>query len=402
MTYSFDYLLVGGGCAGLAMAGQLLEKFGSDKRILIIDRDAKLSNDRTWAFWSKEELPLGLDQIISKKWSSVRFVAPDWERTANISPYQYQLIRSEDYYHFFRQRLKHLPNVRFLQAEVSAVGEDELGPYAVIGQDCYRAEWLFDSRPPKLVPSPSGARDYFLWQHFKGWHIKLSTPAFSDQAATLMDFSCNQDGTPSFFYCLPFSPYEALIEYTIFSEEVWNAAAYDAPLKSYIRRVLGHDGYTVIEEESGRIPMTNRNLSQPKFRRIRALGTAANAVKPTTGYAFLRIQAQAKQYAKDLLETGNISSSTITADRWNWYDQLLLYLLQYEPHRSAMIFSTLFKKQPFDRILRFLDEDSRWYEEVSIFKDLPIGWFLEAAWKHHWAGIASNRQSPFPKKAQYG
>jgi lycopene beta-cyclase len=47
----YDYLITGAGAAGLSLAYHLNQSGLSDKRILLIDRAPKTSNDRTWCFW---------------------------------------------------------------------------------------------------------------------------------------------------------------------------------------------------------------------------------------------------------------------------------------------------------------------------------------------------------------
>ena len=51
----YDYIIAGAGCAGLSLAVHMIHsgKF-SDKKILIVDKDDKQKNDRTWCFWEKE------------------------------------------------------------------------------------------------------------------------------------------------------------------------------------------------------------------------------------------------------------------------------------------------------------------------------------------------------------
>lgn len=403
MIDQFDYLLAGGGCAGLAMAAQLHLCFGSQARILIVDRDEKKSNDRTWAFWSAENLPLGLDEIVDKEWTAVRFRAPSWERTADVGPYSYRLIKGIDYYNFMRAKLQAAPNIHFLQGEISHLGEDAKGPWARVGDQLYRAQWIFDSRVAPRSETTDKASNYFLWQHFYGWRVKMDEPSFSPQVATLMDFGQNTDGEAAFFYCLPFSSTEALVEYTVFSENVWEMAAYQEKMRMYFRQRFGPSKIVVLEEEHGRIPMTDLDLADRQYQRIRSIGTAGNAVKPTTGYAFLRIQQQVAQMAEELQRTGKVSHAAQPAGRFRWYDHLLLYLLQFEPQRSCKIFTSLFERQPYDRILRFLNEDTRWWEDALIFKDLPISWFLEAAWKHQVRTTPTLGGSPsLPKDPQYG
>lgn len=402
MTYQFDYLLAGGGCAGLAMACQLRQKIGPEARILIVDRDEKNTNDRSWAFWSADELPLGLHQIVKHKWSKISFRAPTWERTSDIQPFAYQLIDGIDYYRFLQEQLRQSANTYFLHADITRLGEDKSGPWAEIAGDRYRARWIFDSRVSRQSIVEQGLSTYFLWQHFRGWRIRTDCAVFRPDTATLMDFSANTTGGSAFFYCLPFSPNEALIEFTAFTKDFWDTAIYEHELANYIQKRFGAIGYRIVEHEIGRIPMTNIDLANRTYQRIRSIGTAGNAVKPTTGYAFLRIQQQVALMAETLAETGEVDHVSTERNRWHWYDDLLLYLLQHEPLRSRDIFVALFKQQPYSRILRFLDEQSRWWEDVLIFKDLPISWFAEAAWKHQLRIYSPRPIQTLGKDAQYG
>ena len=53
-TKTYDYIIAGSGCAGLSLLYRmLLEPELSNKEILIIDRETKSKDDRTWCFWEK-------------------------------------------------------------------------------------------------------------------------------------------------------------------------------------------------------------------------------------------------------------------------------------------------------------------------------------------------------------
>ena len=52
---SFDFIIAGGGAAGLSLAYQLIHSPLRDRTILIVDKGAKNQNDRTWAFWTAEQ-----------------------------------------------------------------------------------------------------------------------------------------------------------------------------------------------------------------------------------------------------------------------------------------------------------------------------------------------------------
>jgi lycopene beta-cyclase len=49
---SYDIIIAGGGAAGLSLACHLVQSPLRDRRVLIVEQDAKDQNDRTWCFWT--------------------------------------------------------------------------------------------------------------------------------------------------------------------------------------------------------------------------------------------------------------------------------------------------------------------------------------------------------------
>jgi lycopene beta-cyclase len=49
----YDFIIAGGGLAGLSLAYYMNQTVLREKSILIIDQDTKTKNDRTWCFWEK-------------------------------------------------------------------------------------------------------------------------------------------------------------------------------------------------------------------------------------------------------------------------------------------------------------------------------------------------------------
>ena len=74
-----------------------------------------------------------------------------------------------------------------------------------------------------------------LLQHFVGWTIKTNKPVFDEDKATLMDFSIDQKNETRFFYVLPTSKNEALVEFTLFSKELITNNEYDIEIKKHLQ-----------------------------------------------------------------------------------------------------------------------------------------------------------------------
>ena len=65
----YDYILAGGGLSGLMMALELQKFISEDARVLIIDKNAKIQNDRTWSFWSVDRF--WADNLAVKTWENI-------------------------------------------------------------------------------------------------------------------------------------------------------------------------------------------------------------------------------------------------------------------------------------------------------------------------------------------
>ncbi|MEM9991817.1 MAG: lycopene cyclase family protein, partial [Bacteroidota bacterium] len=222
-----------------------------------------------------------------------------------------------------------------------------------------------------------------LLQHFKGWKIKTPTPHFEPQAMTLMDFRTPQDDATRFFYVLPFSPSEALVEFTAFSAHPYQDAVYHDALQTYIKEQLNISSYEITAIEQGRIPMTTAAFSAQQSARIWNIGTRAGWIKPSTGYGFLRIWERTRALAN--VVTSNVSKQMhwkhkFGQGRFAFYDKLLLHILS-KPSQKPMgqhIFSNMFARNDAQQVLTFLSERTHLLQEINLFARLPKRPFLKA------------------------
>ena len=109
---NYDYAILGGGAAGLSLALELVNSALEKKSILIVEKDAKNTNDRTWCFWS--DRPTRFDGIARKAWPRLRFQSEGLDRTWELQPMRYMMVRGLDFYEYARAELaRH--NVTFVQ-----------------------------------------------------------------------------------------------------------------------------------------------------------------------------------------------------------------------------------------------------------------------------------------------
>jgi lycopene beta-cyclase len=368
--YTYDYIIAGGGCAGLSLAYRL-SLADHNYRVLVVDSDNKTSNDRTWCFW--EEGKSVFEEIVYRSWESVSFYGTRGLQRLDLGPYRYKMIKGVDFYRFVLERLQQDPRFTFLQTTITGLGNE--GSKAVLnttGRNYY-AKYIFNSAiRPKFDP---GAITYL--QHFKGWVIKISLPSFDPDTATLMDFRIRQyPGEARFMYILPFSQHEALVEFTVFSPEHLPRYEYDEALNSYIRdyTTVGPADFEIIHQEFGSIPMSEMSFTR-KSGNIYHTGTAGGQTKASTGYTFTRIQKEINYIAEALLKK-EVPVPSDPPRRFALYDSTLLDVMANDRHSSADIFSLLFSRNKPGTVLRFLDEDTSLWQEIKLMSTVPINAFI--------------------------
>jgi lycopene beta-cyclase len=355
-------------------------KFGG-KRILLIDKESKTKNDRTWCFWEKEA---GFfEDIVYKKWDSISVLGDETPMHFNIQPYQYKMIRGIDFYNFCFSEISKNGNIDIVYGNVSSVILRKDGISIDIDNIAHRFEHatVFNSFTPKTGSDADNYQNEInLLQHFKGWVVETPVAAFSPERATFMDFRVNQERGTTFAYVLPFSETKALVEYTLFTKELLNDEDYESELKTYLKEFLKITDYTVTEKEFGLIPMTTKKF-QFFSGEMYYIGTAGGQTKASSGYTFQFIQKQSEEIVNCLIDNKTLTGISTTAKRFQFYDRVLLDVLFNDRVSGKEVFTTLFKKNHPHAVLRFLDNESSLKEELKIISTLPTIPFLKAALK---------------------
>lgn len=375
----YDYIISGGGCAGLSLAYRLNETILRDKSVLIVDAEEKVLNDRTWCFWTAETPPFS--EIVYRQWSQIEFVDPKFQQTAKLSDLKYHMIRGIDFYEHTRESLSKNPNVHWLQGKIEDIRDFSDGAAVTVNGVEYSASWVFNSIYLPALFQLNQRHSYYLLQHFKGWEIECNRDVFDPGTVRMMDFRTEQDGDVKFFYILPFSPRKALVEYTIFSPQLLPEEEYDHHLKDYISRQLNIENYRILSIEQNAIPMTNQSFPRAPGKHIINIGIAGGRCKPSTGYAFLQIQRDVENIVDTLLRKSHPFAPICRAPRFHFYDTLLLHIMAGQHYSIRKIFRWLFRHNPLPRVLAFLDERTSLFQEILIFSRLPWLPFLRAVYQ---------------------
>ncbi|MGB5554243.1 MAG: lycopene cyclase family protein [Flavobacteriaceae bacterium] len=371
----FDYIIIGAGAAGLMLADALgKDIYFRDKSILLLDKDAKKSNDRTWCFWEKGRG--SFEDIVHKKWNHIYFGGKQFSQRFAIDPYTYKMIRGIDFYTSYLARIKTYTNIAFQQERVSQVLDRGTEVIVTTDNNQYSANKVFNSIFDYKMATHQ-QKYPVLQQHFLGWIIKTSTPVFDVDQATYMDFSIPQKGNTRFMYVLPYSEKEALVEYTLFSEALLPKEEYEHAIRAYLTTKLITTEFTLLETEKGSIPMTCYDFKEHHTQNIRYIGTAGGWAKPSTGYTFLSTSKKVPELVV-YLKTGKPLDKLNFKNKFWFYDLLFLDVLKKDNANGYKIFESLFKNRNPQLIFKFLDEETNLWEDIKYIWGCPKTPFIKA------------------------
>lgn len=374
---TYQYAIVGAGCAGMHLAlAMLADSYFAGQQILVIEKDTKSINDRTWCFW---EEGLGKwDHLIDHAWSRGKFYSSTADKTLNLGGYRYKKLRSIDFYDYAKARILEAPNVHWVRDEITLFTAN--GKNHLLGKNAtYSAEHVFDSR---IDPAFFDSKDCFtrILQHFKGWEIETEADFFNPEEFIIMDFRLKYNKSTSFNYVLPTSPRHALIEFTLFTPELIQEREYDRVLEAYLHRILQLPKYSIIEVEKGIIPMSDFPFHNQHEDNLTKIGTAGSWVRPSTGYSFKNSEKYSQQIVANI-KAGRRPATGVARNRHRQYDKILLTILKDRNELGEELFTTMFKRNPIQQIFKFLDEDTNLLEDLKIMSSFRAAPFLEALYK---------------------
>lgn len=362
---NYDYIIAGAGASGLTLAYLLLGLKDSKRSILIIDKDSKAANDRTWCFWEKEENLF--EHLVYHHWSKATVKGNSYNETFKIAPYRYKMIRSIDFYEDLIPQIKADSRVTWKNARIEAVKPDGKVQTSV---GTFKGEVIFNSTINYQELQFEEANN--ILQHFKGWIINTKNPHFEPDKVTYMDFSIDQEGDCRFGYVLPFTDKKALVEYTVFNKEIIDDRTYDQRLNDYIKK-LGVEDFKNLEEEKGVIPMTDFHFKIKESAHLYNIGILGGFAKASTGYSFLRAQNILKKMVQNIADGKAIDHALPhQKGRFKKYDATLLDVLANGKYTGEEIFTSLFRKNGAQAVFKFLDEETSLAEELKIMSSTPI------------------------------
>lgn len=374
----YDVIIAGSGAAGLSLVMYMIKhNYHNGRNILLIDSDKKKSNDRTWCFWEDKG---GLfESIVYKKWRKIFVADFNSDKRLDISPYSYKMLRGIDFYNYCFSEIEKHPEIEFINDRITQINNLKVGVEVIASGKSYNADICFSSLPFELNKTKISA--YFFLQHFKGWVVKTKKPKFDVSTSTFMDFKVEQKGDTRFVYVLPFTESTALVEYTVFSENLLKANEYEVELRKYVENIIGETDFEILETEFGVIPMTDYNFKKSDGN-IFYIGTSGGQTKASSGFTFQFIQEQSERIVQQLVARERINpAKSFFKKRFDFYDSILLRILSERKVSGSYIFKTIFDKNKPTVVLRFLANKTTLVEEIKIFIKLPVLTFAKTALK---------------------
>tara|TARA_B100001093_G_scaffold354103_1_gene338592 strand:- start:651 stop:1715 length:1065 start_codon:yes stop_codon:yes gene_type:complete len=351
----FDYIIIGGGCAGLSLAYEFEVKNRlKEKTLAIIETRPDYKRDKTWSFW--KVFDHNFEDCVIKSWNSFTINTSDGFQKLSNKSFPYQSINSEKFYNKINSRLSSNPNVRLFKNLNEVNSKNSLIFNSVLEGELDKSK---------------------LWQHFQGIEIETSKDIFDDEIVNLMDFNCDQKNDVHFFYTLPFNKNRALIETTWLSDLEDNSLMnYDLQLENYIKNNLGIKNYKINFKEKGAIPLFYPSFNNNKTIKI---GSAGGMTRLSTGYTFLNIQEHSKYIVENIDKIEKIRMYNL-GKKYLFLDQIFLRVLKNYPEKMPKIFFEMFKASS-NSVIKFLSNKSNIFEDIDIIRRMPKLIFMKALFR---------------------
>ena len=349
----FDYVIVGGGCAGLSLAYELeIHNKLEAKTLAVIEPREEYKRDKIWSFW--KVIDHNFEDCIKKSWKNFSINLPSKTKHLECNNFPYQTIDSGLFYEKIISKLKENKNISFFK-DIKDINQNN--------------SFIFNS-----VPSQETNKNN-LWQHFCGVEIKTKDQIFDDEIINLMDFNCEQRDNVHFFYTLPFQKDRALVETTWLSKMNDNSLKnYDNQIKNYIEQNLKIKNYEIVYKEKGAIPL----FYPPNFSEKNKIniGTAGGMTRLSTGYTFLNIQEQSKYIRMNIEKISNTKLFKI-GNKYKFLDEVFLRVLEKYPEKMPNIFFNMFSASS-NTVIKFLSNKSNLLEDLLIILKMPKLIFLKS------------------------
>ncbi len=377
LNKKIDYIILGGGCSALNLAVEVSKRQINDLSFLIIERREKYSDDRSWCFWDHKTS--NNKELISKSWKKFSFSFNNKRVVSKSTEFSYHYIRSIDFYNYAIENINKAKNISLnLGENVFEVIENKENFTVKSDKNSYIARNILDTRQKNDIFQDSP----LLFQSFLGFEISLKKNKRSNDTVGIMENMRYNKDHFLFDYILPITKDSVLVEATSFSKTQLSAKKMERYLQESLKKNNFFD-YKIIRKEYGVIPMGF--LKKKSFNNNNNYffgGSLGGAVRPSSGYAFLRIQ----QWAEDAANMLKNEKKLISHPRDNiiiyFLDRIFLKVLEKNISLAPFIFFTFFQRISTTSFLRFMNGNANLVDYLKVINAMPKKYFLrKGLWK---------------------
>jgi lycopene beta-cyclase len=361
--------ILGGGCAGLSLAVRLADA-GVDAAV--VEPRAGAEADRLWSFWRTGPDPF--EDCVRARWTGWRVSHGGAVAPRSSGRLRYETVCAGRFGDKALGLCDRAPSIRLAlgtraEGEPRREGglwrtETDAGPLL--------SRYVVDTRPPE---GPPGYGQYFV-----GREIGFSRDAVDPSEVGLMEFAAPRPDRVDFLYVLPFAPDRALLEATTFAPRPPDMGELTAWLERETEARAGGGGREVLREERGYLPMIapRPGAHTPDLPpRFGLSGVRGGAARPSTGYAFQRIQWMSDVLAARIRAGAEDLALTPDGPGTRFMDRLFLKVLERRPAAGPALFHALFRHAGPDRLERFLSGSRAPLDRLAVMGALPPGPFLK-------------------------
>ena len=356
---SYRFVILGAGLAGLSLA-RAFARSGIRDRITIVDAKPAFRDDRTWSFWDTDQHADA--RLAVGRWHAWQLVDARTTAVQRSTRAPYVAVRSADFYRSASAEIEAAAYEIALGERVASVSESARGCLVTTSRRSIAADVVFDARGltgTMVAASP-------VVQRFVGRRIVTARDAFDPTIATLMDVQRDTADGFHFYYVLPLSAREALVENTYFARVPISTARLDAELGAYVSRrfgpTLAGSGY----REVGAIPMNAARSAVERTQRIIPIGLRGGCARPGSGYTLHRVAMQTEAICAAYASGDPSRTRASFAMKPPACDAWLIAAARHVPALLPGAFAKLFSTTEGDHLARFM------MDRAGAFETLPI------------------------------
>jgi lycopene beta-cyclase len=265
-------------------------------RVTVIEPRLEYEDDRVWSFFRTRPDPLAA--CVQASWSKWNVSSGGVKVPRTSDRLSYEGVSSGAFYQLALQICDAAPNVDL-----------RLGTWVLADPrpPAIDVPWRVETSAGQLtsryvIDTRSTGRTSGHGQSFLGQEIPVGFDAFDPDDVPMMCFAAPHRDRVDFVYILPFTRDAALVAVTTFGAQMPDISDHRHWSECEIARLTHGQSFDVLREERAFVPMPLPQPGKPIApHRFAHAGLRGGAARPSTGYAYKRIQQMADLCAAQIL-----------------------------------------------------------------------------------------------------